>query len=67
MGNGPAAEDPRGAFAAELTRLRRQLPGLTDEALARRHQVVTVAEAAAQGEVVVNATPGTDSVALLAP
>ncbi|MET9107608.1 NADPH-dependent F420 reductase [Streptomyces zhihengii] len=31
------------------------------------HQVVTVAEAAAQGEVVVNATPGTDSVALLAP
>ncbi|TXS55920.1 NADPH-dependent F420 reductase [Streptomyces sp. t39] len=31
------------------------------------HPVVTVAEAAAQGEIVVNATPGTDSVALLAP
>ncbi|MFC9266470.1 tetratricopeptide repeat protein [Streptomyces zhihengii] len=42
MGNGPAAEDPRGAFAAELTRLRRQLPGLTDEALARRAGAVVL-------------------------
>ncbi|MGW2118489.1 hypothetical protein, partial [Streptomyces zhihengii] len=42
MGNGPVAEDPRGAFAAELTRLRRQLPGLTDEALARRAGAVVL-------------------------
>ncbi|POX53170.1 tetratricopeptide repeat protein [Streptomyces sp. Ru72] len=35
-GHGTGTGDPRLAFAAELTRLRRRLPDVSDEALARR-------------------------------